>query len=114
MRRFITSTVFMVFAAAPEWAEDTPVCMPAVELEATLKDWYGETPVTAAQDDQVLWASERNDTWTLVEYRSYEDARVACTLASGEDRIPASVDQAMLALPADTSERRVAQISEDF
>ncbi|MBY5933432.1 S-adenosyl-L-homocysteine hydrolase [Tateyamaria omphalii] len=64
----------------------SPVCMDAVEMEAALIDWYGETPVPGAwAADQQLWASEATGTWTLMQLEA--DDR-ACVLSQGEDWAP--------------------------
>lgn len=59
------------------------VCMPSTEMEATLVDWYGETPVKGTQTDTTtIWASEQTGSWTLVQYLS--DGQ-SCVLAQGSD-----------------------------
>lgn len=58
------------------------VCMPADELDATLIDWYSETPVASgASSTRLLWASAETGTWTLV---AYLPDGTACVIAQGD------------------------------
>ncbi|ASM73995.1 MULTISPECIES: hypothetical protein [Roseobacteraceae] len=59
------------------------VCMSSAEMEASLVDWYGETPVAGQEaKDTQLWVSERNGTWSLVQYLPDGNS---CVLDSGKD-----------------------------
>ncbi|WP_299728472.1 S-adenosyl-L-homocysteine hydrolase [uncultured Tateyamaria sp.] len=59
------------------------VCMSAPEMEASLVDWYGETPVEESRTESTaIWASEETGTWTLVQYLA--DGQ-SCVLAQGHD-----------------------------
>ncbi|MFL4469402.1 S-adenosyl-L-homocysteine hydrolase [Tateyamaria armeniaca] len=59
------------------------VCMSAAEMEASLIDWYAETPVEGSgTETTAIWASEANGTWTLVQYLA--DGQ-SCVLAQGND-----------------------------
>ena len=71
----------LIFTASTALADST--CMSSAEMEASLVDWYGETPA-AGQDvkDTQIWASERNGTWTLVQYLPDGNS---CVLETGED-----------------------------
>jgi hypothetical protein len=59
------------------------VCMPKMELTASLTDWYGEVPVEGQDNSEVeIWASPENGTWTAV--KSNGDG-VACVVGQGTD-----------------------------
>lgn len=71
----------LIFSASTAMAAGT--CMSSAEMEASLVDWYGETPVAGQEaKDTQLWASERNGTWSLVQYLPDGNS---CVLESGED-----------------------------
>lgn len=76
----LTSSVFTTSAAQ---AQSQDVCMSTAELEASLKDWYGEAPVEGYADPkQQVWASEASGSWTLVRYLTDGNA---CVTAQGEN-----------------------------
>ncbi|SFB04468.1 hypothetical protein SAMN05421688_2491 [Poseidonocella pacifica] len=78
MRQMIKIFISSLMLAAPAAAQ---TCMDAQELEASLIDWYGETPVGAQDTDFQVWASETSGTWSMVEYRETGEA---CVLSTGE------------------------------
>jgi hypothetical protein len=72
--------VAVLIAAVPSMALSSDICMPSVEMEAALIDWYQEQPAEEIAHDVVLWSSKGGETWTLVKYRS---DGVACALENG-------------------------------
>ncbi|WP_299372473.1 S-adenosyl-L-homocysteine hydrolase [uncultured Tateyamaria sp.] len=81
MKPAILFAAAIAMSATSAAAQD--VCMSAPELEASLKDWYGEQPVDGSQTDTTtIWASEQTGTWTLVQYLA--DGQ-SCVLAQGYD-----------------------------
>lgn len=71
------------------------VCMPEMEMEAALIDWYGEEPKGQfSSDKEQLWASDENGTWTVV--RSLADGN-ACVIAQGKDWMNGANDTELLA-----------------
>ncbi|WP_211097180.1 S-adenosyl-L-homocysteine hydrolase [Aliishimia ponticola] len=77
MKTVLAAIALMTTAAT---ASADIACQPATDMEAALKDWYGERPVDVRVGNTQLWASDRHETWTLVRY--LPDG-VACTVASG-------------------------------
>ncbi|MGJ8546164.1 MAG: S-adenosyl-L-homocysteine hydrolase [Sulfitobacter sp.] len=58
-------------------------CMPAPQMEASLIDWYGETPVEgSAEGNMVVWASTKTGTWSLLRYQP--DGQT-CVIETGTD-----------------------------
>lgn len=76
----ILASVFLLSCAATLHADEK--CMPAVTLEATLIDWYGESPIGEGPRDLVVWSSANGETWTLV---AYHPDGTACTLNHGQN-----------------------------
>ena len=72
--------VVVLFFLLPVHAKASEICMPAVELEAAMIDWYGEHPAEETSPHVVLWLSVAEETWTLVEYNSNGSA---CTIEHG-------------------------------
>lgn len=59
------------------------VCMHEDEMQSSLIDWYGETPVTVPSQGMTrLWVSDATGSWTLV--RSHADGN-ACVAAKGRN-----------------------------
>lgn len=59
------------------------VCMSTTEMQSTLIDWYGESPVTeVSADDTRLWVSDSTGTWTLVRTMT---GGTACVKAQGSN-----------------------------
>lgn len=80
MKPVLTITA-LILSASTAMADS--VCMSSAEMEASLVDWYGETPVAGQEaKDTQLWASERNGTWSLVQYLPDGNS---CVLETGED-----------------------------
>lgn len=81
--KFFVTTVSVLIFAIPAVASADPVCMPTGELRAALVDWYAEVPVDSDHAAGLqLYASELNDTWTLVEHRT---GGVSCSIITGDD-----------------------------
>ncbi len=88
-----STALALAFAASAAQAEQ--VCMNAGEMEASLIDWYGETPVSAPNaDSEQIWASEHTGTWTMVKLLSDGNA---CVIAQGEDWMGGLAEEEMLA-----------------
>ncbi|WP_299619268.1 S-adenosyl-L-homocysteine hydrolase [uncultured Tateyamaria sp.] len=89
-------TLSAAMILTPVMAVAERVCSPASEMEASLKDWYGETPVPGADAPQTqLWASEATGTWTLVKYRA---DGTSCVVAQGTDWAGEHADLMLAAL----------------
>lgn len=59
------------------------VCMDTREMEAALKDWYGEAPVeNYAGQKQQVWASAATGSWTVVKYLTDGNS---CVVEQGEN-----------------------------
>lgn len=74
----ITAAVLMTTSVAAQ-----NVCRSASEMQSSLIDWYGETPVSGPlEDDTRLWVSDATGSWTLV--RTTSDGK-ACVEAQGRN-----------------------------
>ncbi len=83
----------VLLAAPAAWADQ--VCMSAGEMQASLIDWYGETPVSEPSDsNEQIWASERTGTWTMIKLLADGNA---CVIAQGEDWMSGAEQPEMLA-----------------
>lgn len=71
-----------LLVTSPSVGYGEAVCMPALELEAALIDWYQERPLGEPHETIVLWAAEAGETWTIVKYLANG---TACSLESGTD-----------------------------
>ncbi|MEL6452826.1 MAG: S-adenosyl-L-homocysteine hydrolase [Pseudomonadota bacterium] len=82
-RIFSIGALALTLGGAATGAVASNVCMPAAEMEASLIDWYGETPVDGSDSETTqIWASDQSGTWTLVQYLA--DGQ-SCVLAQGSD-----------------------------
>lgn len=82
----------LLFAAAtlalstlPSLAQDDVICMATAEMEASLVDWYDETPAVMDEDGTIVWSSGIGGTWTVV---TYNDNGTSCALAQGDNWSP--------------------------
>ncbi|KIN74458.1 hypothetical protein [Sulfitobacter guttiformis] len=76
-----TFTAFAAIIAMTTTAAAQDVCMNAAELQSSLIDWYGESPVSGpSRDNTRLWVSDASGSWTLV--RTLSDGN-ACVEAQG-------------------------------
>ncbi|MCR8825440.1 hypothetical protein [Pseudosulfitobacter koreensis] len=92
MKPVLTITA-LIFSASAAMADS--VCMSSAEMEASLVDWYDEAPVAGQENkDTQIWASERNGTWSLVQYLPDGNS---CVLETGEDWNDGSDAGALLA-----------------
>ncbi len=89
-RRSIASNAFKrgspflvggILACFPSILAASEICMPSIELEAALIDWYQERPSEKHPDNIVLWQSDNGKTWTLVQY---DEDGMACSLEHGK------------------------------
>lgn len=93
MKTLIATTVTIASVGAAASAQD--VCMSADEMQASLIDWYGETPATEPSEDNTrLWVSDVTGTWTMV--RTMADGN-ACVVATGDNWTPAEDAEKLLA-----------------
>ncbi|SHF34971.1 hypothetical protein SAMN05444273_105224 [Litoreibacter ascidiaceicola] len=93
MKPLFTAAV-LALSTLPALAQDDVVCMATEEMEASLVDWYDETPAVMAEDGTIVWASGIGGTWTVV---SYKDNGTSCALAQGDNWSPNMDADALLA-----------------
>jgi hypothetical protein len=86
-------SLLALLSALPSPIQAFEVCMPALELEAALIDWYGEQPEADGPKGTVFWVSLEGATWTLVRYKSDE---IACSIDQGLGRIEDAKKKLML------------------
>jgi len=74
-------TAIATIAALTTAASAQAVCMSKAEMQSSLIDWYGESPVAGpSQDNTRLWVSDKTGSWTLV--KAMADGN-ACVEAQG-------------------------------
>ncbi len=99
MKRFATLLAILASVSTTASAQEEPVCMPSLEMEAALIDWYGETAVSRESDNTYVWASGVGGTWTIL---TYEPDGTSCALAQGDNWSPQlDADMLLAQLPAD-------------
>ncbi len=98
MKTIFTAGLFTAASALAVSAQEAPVCMNAAELEASLVEWYNETPATQESPTRYVWASGIGGTWTIVEYNDSTEPGRACVIAQGENWQPGMDDDTLLAL----------------
>lgn len=76
-------TTLAALAALATTATADQICMSTAELQSSLIDWYGESPVAGPTEDNTrLWVSDRTGSWTVV--RTMADG-TACVEAQGSN-----------------------------
>ncbi|MEQ6202965.1 S-adenosyl-L-homocysteine hydrolase [Sulfitobacter sp. HNIBRBA2951] len=76
-------TAIATITALTTAAHANEVCMSTAEMQSSLIDWYGESPVAGpTQDNTRLWVSDKTGSWTLV--KSMADGN-ACVEAQGSN-----------------------------
>ncbi|TDT73786.1 hypothetical protein BDE40_2562 [Litoreibacter halocynthiae] len=93
MKPLFTAAV-LALSTLPAFAQDDVVCMATEEMEASLVDWYDETPAVMDEDGTIVWASGIGGTWTVV---SYNDNGTSCALAQGDNWSPRMNADALMA-----------------
>ena len=79
MKPVLTITA-LILSASTAMADS--VCMSSAEMEASLVDWYGETPVAGQEaKDTQLWASNICPTATVVCWKPAKIGMAARMLA---------------------------------
>lgn len=94
----IIAGVVLGLNAGAAAANDSAVCIPTPELEASLVDWYNETLVSQESDDTYVWASGIGGTWTIVTYNPTPVGEVACVIAQGDNWQPGYDEDVLLAM----------------
>lgn len=80
--KLLVNATLIAFIANSAAANSAQVCMATGELEASLVDWYNETPTRQVDNGSVLWTSSESGTWTLVAHKAGGES---CVVETGQD-----------------------------